>query len=811
MDPLDPSQGADPLSAAFEPQVYDNQQHRYSFLQASTWPLLDMSNQHHQHAGASNLNMPGDSRRSNENATTAAAQRSLTIATSAAPALQNIGFGYAQAMNMATSNAEWQQFQMQATAQQSFLQNNNMQTSYGGSFGAPLQTSPINDFMTATTQAQLNNSLAFDSNTYYQPMTSAMEQPAMNNMAFAMDSFEQQFNGFPISSAEAATTSIAPSSIASQSPGEQWAEYSSPGRSDNGWTVVNLSSSHGSFEFTELPQNNISGVVSPQALHIRTDSSSSDQSEVPLSAHSYGSYDEIFPMTSPEPESSGESKQQNVTHGTHGNNEYHNMAMHPQVNTSFSQSQGVVVATSQSTSPASSGAASPSSKRRKSPTGVSAKVIGKKKNATGAKGDKSPTERRVGRRKGPLRPEQRQQAHEIRKVGACLRCKYLKKTCDKGDPCGGCQPSHHRLWQVPCTRIDIKDIGYFVKDWTADYERHVTLGFSIANIKGFSQIERRLMISHGYGFEFPLMAREVYVRDEKCFGVDWIETLHPKPIAFEVSTNKLSAGMGGVSNLVLSEYLDNYIDYGFEKYVDEYFEGTPFLTEMLKTAYRYWLKTNAPVIRKALKLVLAYTLTLHITTVKGLTEDEMQVGRINDPNSRWYGATCAPVMINFEIKKALAEMWRELMKDILEELSQLYSSVYSGEKLRHWPTIFMLASLLLAVWELMQFDCRYRVPDEAKVEKFCNDMESTPVGVIVGLFQAISTKLPSFTEWDTRKHAQMLNHNPAVCDAMTEVRQHVSKYEQYLKQRPEAKFDRNDFDSLSNKFLSKLVIRAGAS
>jgi hypothetical protein len=32
--------------------------------------------------------------------------------------------------------------------------------------------------------------------------------------------------------------------------------------------------------------------------------------------------------------------------------------------------------------------------------------------------------------------------------------------------------------------------------------------------------------------------------------------------------------------------------------------------------------------------------------------------------------------------------------------------------------------------------------------------------------------------------------------------------ESYLKTRPDAQFDRNDFDSLSNKFLSKLVIRA---
>ena len=41
---------------------------------------------------------------------------------------------------------------------------------------------------------------------------------------------------------------------------------------------------------------------------------------------------------------------------------------------------------------------------------------------------KSEIEKKVGRRKGPLRPEQREQACQIRKLGACLRCKYLKKT-----------------------------------------------------------------------------------------------------------------------------------------------------------------------------------------------------------------------------------------------------------------------------------------------------------------------------------------------------------------------------------------------
>ncbi|KAF2400694.1 hypothetical protein EJ06DRAFT_476810 [Trichodelitschia bisporula] len=472
---------------------------------------------------------------------------------------------------------------------------------------------------------------------------------------------------------------------------------------------------------------------------------------------------------------------------------------------------------SSSTSPSASSAGSPKARRRNSPIspiGVTTpKTIVKKKAPASASSGKEKAEKKVGRRRGPLRPEQRQQAHEIRKLRACLRCKFLKKVCDKGDPCGGCQPAHARLWQVPCTRMDIKDIASFLKGWNADYERHVNCSVSIANIKGFSQYEHRFYITHGYGYFMPIKAHEVYVVDEKCFGVDWMEQLGPsnsQTKTFEVNTAKLAANLDTISAPMISNYLDMHIDQGFEKFVDEYFDGTKFVTELLKTTYRYYVRTQLPVIRKGLKLVVAYALTLHITLIEGLPEQQRRESLIVDPQSRYYGKSCAPVMINFQIKKAMADMWRELMKDILEELSALYSSVYSGDKLKNWPTIFMTAALILCVWELMQFDCHYRVPDEGAVKNFCHDMESVPVGVIVGLFSAISTKLPSFLEWDTRKHSHVLNNNLAVCDAMTEIRGHVEKYETYLRGRNDAKYDREDFDCLSNKFLSKLVIRANS-
>lgn len=388
----------------------------------------------------------------------------------------------------------------------------------------------------------------------------------------------------------------------------------------------------------------------------------------------------------------------------------------------------------------------------------------------------SKEEKRVGRRKGPLSADQRKQASEIRKLGACIRCRFLKKTCDKGDPCAGCQPSHARLWLVPCTRVDIKDLGYFLKGWKADYERHVSLAVSVTNVKGFSEQERCLFVTHGYGHYLPIKAREVYVRDESVFNVDWVETHTGQNEDFTIGTARLSAGVEGISTSLLNEYLDHHIDGGFEKFVDEHFQGTPFVTEILNIAYRYYTKEKTPVIRNALKLVLAYNLTQAICLVKGIPEEEEFDGKIECESSEFHGETAAPMMINFQVKTAMADLWRELQKGLLEDLSSLYSSIYSKDKLKNWPTIFMLASVLLVVWEEMQFDCRYRVPDEKVVDKFCHDMESTPVGVIVGLFSAISQKVPAFTEWDTNKHHALLGSNPHVCEAMEDVRDGVQKH-----------------------------------
>ncbi|KAJ4314227.1 hypothetical protein N0V84_009012 [Fusarium piperis] len=661
------------------------------------------------------------------------------------------------------------------------------------------------DYLPPTTQAALQANLlesAFSAMPTMDDPTQAVQWPSTGMENWQEFQSTLQMDGLPRLD-----------SVGSNSPTGTYLEVLSlPSSSGEGWAMVDWNQPN----FDQFQQAHAQGaaIFNPsQTLHLRTNSDSSDGAN----SMEFGSFEEIppFPYSPFSPESDGyvdAGNHRNCFAGDGHNHNHDTVAPAPApvapapIKSEPSSSRHSPGSGAGSTSPPSS-TTRRNSGPRKSPIAKATKPVVRRI----SNGKKDGTvEKKVGRRKGPLLPEQRKQASEIRKLRACLRCKFLKKTCDKGEPCAGCQPSHARLWQVPCTRIDIKDIGYFMKDWKADYERHMDRGVSVYNVKGFAQKETLMWITHGYGFALPVMVREVFVADDSCFSVDWVESTltDQEPIDFETRTEKLDVGAEGIRLDALSEYLDKHIDGPFEDFIDDHFEGTPFITEILKTAHRFYVKEKMSVIRKALKLVLAYNLTMHITMVENQGSEVNLDGQIDDEDSKYYGRTVAPVMINFQIKCALADMWRELQKDILEELSALYSGVYSGEKMKNWPTIFMIASILLAVWEEMQFDCHYRVPDPVAVNKFCTDMETTPVGVIVGLFHAISQKLPAFTDWDTRKHGHLLHNNVSVCEAMTEVRQHVIKHEAYLRTRKESKFDRYDFDSLSNKFLSKLVIRA---
>jgi hypothetical protein len=449
----------------------------------------------------------------------------------------------------------------------------------------------------------------------------------------------------------------------------------------------------------------------------------------------------------------------------------------PPVDSSDSNSSSSSSGSSVSVSPPSTPIVSLRSRKRK-PNIIKHDKIIKEEKATTRKfcgplqAKKDGEDRKIGRRRGPLRPDQRKQASAVRKAGACLRCKYLKKTCDIGTPCDGCQAHHARLWNVPCTRMNIRDLGFFMYEWKDDYCRQSI--FTEDNIIGTSGTPRSIYIGHGFGIALPVTVCEVQVRNEASLEIQWEETHLAQPISFTKQTANFSLVQDAEVNVnMLHDYLDRQVEGQWLNFVVNHFESTPFLTPMLLTAHKFWRETRSPVIFKALKMLLAYNLTLHITFVEGSDLGDFQ-GKIDDTASKYCGQVVAPVLVNFQVKEALSKIWRELHKEILEELSSLISGFYHRkQKLKNWAMIFMVSYLLLTLWEQIQFDAIHRCKDMNDAQKFCEAQNGIPVGVVVGMFATMSQKMPAFRDWDPSEHQHLLASNPAAINAMSEVKQHI--------------------------------------
>ncbi|MCJ1321750.1 hypothetical protein MMC15_007095 [Xylographa vitiligo] len=58
--------------------------------------------------------------------------------------------------------------------------------------------------------------------------------------------------------------------------------------------------------------------------------------------------------------------------------------------------------------------------------------------------------------RGKFSDVRRKEVQEVRKRGACIRCRMLRKTCSGGDPCNTCSGIESaRLWKTPCMRTRI--------------------------------------------------------------------------------------------------------------------------------------------------------------------------------------------------------------------------------------------------------------------------------------------------------------------------------------------------------------------
>lgn len=299
-------------------------------------------------------------------------------------------------------------------------------------YAMPYQTSPT-DY--ASTQGQYDSTLAMDGS--YVPLPSQMD----GNISFDWQDFSNNLMAYPMSNGLPDMT--LPLQNLPSSPTDNSVGVRSLSSSDNGWNSVEFQRQALDNAYQD-PQ--MSAIFNPeQTLHGRTFSDSSNSDAERQSRRSWSSWEYIPPhaIGSPGSDSFGE-----MDHFHHDSTDQGgDSPLIKQEKCQHSPLLPILTSTSSGIKPikiktSSSPQHSPTSPRKRSPPG---KRQPKKKDSNEKASKptirrqsalpKAETEKRVGRRKGPLKPEQRKQASEIRKLGACLRCKYLKKTVSTCQHC----------------------------------------------------------------------------------------------------------------------------------------------------------------------------------------------------------------------------------------------------------------------------------------------------------------------------------------------------------------------------------------
>jgi hypothetical protein len=124
-------------------------------------------------------------------------------------------------------------------------------------------------------------------------------------------------------------------------------------------------------------------------------------------------------------------------------------------------------------------------------------------------GNEVPAPHHKQRVRGKFAPERRDEVRQVRKLGACWRCRMLRKTCSQVTPCQACASVENpRLWKISCvrTRLDEEFPLYFVMPHTVMVHHNIEELKTQANLNRFSG---RLEASHFFDHKIVFKARQL--------------------------------------------------------------------------------------------------------------------------------------------------------------------------------------------------------------------------------------------------------------------------------------------------------------
>ncbi|KAL1853068.1 hypothetical protein Plec18170_005650 [Paecilomyces lecythidis] len=417
--------------------------------------------------------------------------------------------------------------------------------------------------------------------------------------------------------------------------------------------------------------------------------------------------------------------------------------------------------------------------------------------------------------RGRFSATRRREVQEVRKRGACIRCRMLKKPCSGDSPCSTCSSVESaRLWKQPCIRTRIAEEFELYNAGL-----HATLAYhDVSSVKSHVNFEHyagRIEVTH---FEDS----SVFVTFSGLQGhKPAVSTLDPQLQGlgddgqFHGPLHEIYLLDGDADDLPgkLEAYIKKMAPFFYERESSDFMRSTLHLAAelseqkkdtLLERVLELWLATHI-LVDTELHWRTFVNPTLPPTSMHTLApssdEGRMPVDEVNNPES--YGLLCS--QLRSAAEKRAAQLSKTVMNDLERRLLQRQQS--------GWFETFLVALILLNCvertcwlfrsWDNDNYAARWpldkRPPYYASQGDRFSDilhmllkMRGLPPKTIPrpenGILKAIDGSDENAIRWfDTIK---------------------VSP--QFLEQRQSAEFDPNDSRSLELKYGAKLLMPANA-
>jgi hypothetical protein len=303
--------------------------------------------------------------------------------------------------------------------------------------------------------------------------------------------------------------------------------------------------------------------------------------------------------------------------------------------------------------------------------------------------------------RGRFSDSRRKEVQEVRKRGACIRCRMLKKPCSGENPCNTCQNVESaRLWKQPCIRTRIADeFSLYAAGLHAVLAHHAT--FAAKGQICLDQAPGRIEVTH-----FPDSGNFATFTPLKCLQTQVPQNTDIDPDFFATHTFPKIELIDGDDDV--SGKLDSYIKKMSTVFLET--ESSAFMRTTLETASSIVSASQDQLLPKVMdlwrftRILTSQTLELHVfsnpSQAPTLTTATMSQVDVEDPNRIPITALNHPsshALIKMQImgasEKRAACLARLIMNDLERRLLQ-------RQQANPFET-FLVAVILLACVERM--------------------------------------------------------------------------------------------------------------